>query len=199
MSDLKRDLLEKMLQDNQGILQTAEVVAAGISKEYFYQYAKAFGLEKIAHGIYMSSEAWRDEMYLLQLQFSKAIFSYETALYLHDLSEMEPMPLSVTVAAGYNPAGLKKQGIKVYKVKQDWYELGVCRKESPGGHLVRLYDMERTICDLIRRRSEIEVSVFKYALNQYSRQKNKNLDRLGIYAQAMRMEKQVRNYMEVLL
>ena len=188
-----------MLQDNQGILQTAEVIAAGISKEYFYQYAKVSGLEKIAHGIYMSPEAWRDEMYLLQLQFSKAIFSYETALYLHDLSEMEPMPLSVTVAAGYNPAGLVKQGVRVYKVKQDWYELGVCRKESPSGHLVRLYDMERTICDLIRRRSEIEVSVFKYALNQYSKQKNKNLDRLGIYAQAMRLEKQVRNYMEVLL
>lgn len=188
-----------MLQDNHGVLRTADVIAAGISKEYFYQFAKTSGMEKIAHGIYTSAESWPDEMYLLQLQFSKAIFSYETSLYLHDLSEMEPMPLSVTVIAGYNPAGLVKRGIKVYKVKSEWYELGVCQKESPGGHLLRLYDMERTICDMIRRRSEIEVSVFKYALNEYSKRKDKNLNRLGTYAQAMRMEKQVRNYMEVLL
>lgn len=199
MNDLKRELLQKMLQDNHGVLRTADVIAAGISKEYFYQFAKASGMEKIAHGIYTSAESWPDEMYLLQLQFSKAIFSYETALYLHDLSEMEPMPLSVTVAAGYNPAGLVKRGIKVYKVKPEWYELGICQKESPGGHLLRLYDMERTICDIIRRRSETEVSVFKYALNEYSKRKDKNLNRLGTYAQAMRMEKQIRNYMEVLL
>lgn len=196
---MKRDLLEKMLLDNHGILRTADVIAAGISKEYFYQYAKAYGLEKIAHGIYASADAWLDEMYLLQLQFSKVIFSYETALYLHDLSEMEPVPLSVTVAAGYNPAGLIKRGIKVYKVKPEWYELGVCKKKSSVGHLLRVYDMERTVCDIIRRRSETEVSVFKYALNQYSRHKDKDLNRLGAYAQAMRLEKQVRNYMEVLL
>lgn len=199
MSGLKRDMLEKMLLHNNGVLRTAEVTAAGISKEYFYQFVKAFGLEKIAHGIYASAEAWLDEMYLLQLQFSKAIYSCETALYLHDLSEMEPVPLSVTVAAGYNPAGLVKRGIRVYKVKPEWYELGICQKESPGGHLLRLYDMERTICDIIRRRSETEVSVFKYALTQYSKRKDKDLNRLGTYAQAMRLEKKIRNYMEVLL
>lgn len=196
---MKRDMLEKMLLDNHGILRTADIIAAGISKEYFYQYVKTYGLEKIAHGIYASTEAWLDEMYLLQLQFSKAIFSYETALYLHDLSEMEPMPISVTVAAGYNSTGLSNRGVRVYKIKSEWYELGVCQKESPGGHLLRLYDMERTICDIIRRRSETEVSVFKYALNQYSKRKDKDLNRLGAYAQAMRLEKKIRNYMEVLL
>ena len=199
MSDLKSILLEKKLLDNHGILRTADAIAAGVSKEYFYQFVKSFGLEKIAHGIYVSSDAWLDELYLLQLQFTKAIFSYETALYLHDLSEMEPMPISVTVAAGYNPEGLLKQGIRVHKVKPEWYDLGVCRKESPGGHLLRLYDMERTICDIIRRRSEIEVSVFKYALTQYSLRKDKDLNRLGAYAQTMRLEKQIRHYMEVLL
>ena len=64
---------------------------------------------------------------------------------------------------------------------------------------MRLYDMERTICDIIRRRSETEVSVFKYALTQYSKRKDKDLNRLGTYAQAMRLEKKIRNYMEVLL
>ena len=49
-----------MLLDYQGILRTADVVAGGISKEYFYQYAKTAGLERVAHGIYMSTDAWPD-------------------------------------------------------------------------------------------------------------------------------------------
>ena len=40
--------------------------------------------------IYLSPTAWADEMYLLQAQIPKAVYSHETALYLHDLAEMEP-------------------------------------------------------------------------------------------------------------
>ena len=96
---LKSKLIEQLLVENNGILKTADVMAAGVSKEYFYQYAKRKGLEKAAHGIYVSPDAWPDEMYLLQAQFPKAIYSHEAALYLHDLAEKEPMPLSVNFPA----------------------------------------------------------------------------------------------------
>ena len=50
---LKQETIEKLLTENNGILKTADVVAAGISKETFYKYVKAAGLEKAAHGIYL--------------------------------------------------------------------------------------------------------------------------------------------------
>ena len=76
---LKSKLIEQLLVENNGILKTADVMAAGVSKEYFYQYAKRKGLEKAAHGIYVSPDAWPDEMYLLQAQFPKAIYSADAA------------------------------------------------------------------------------------------------------------------------
>ena len=72
---MKKNMIEKLLAENNGILKTADVVAAGISKETFYKYAKSAGLEKAAHGIYLSPSAWADEMYLLQAQIPKAIYS----------------------------------------------------------------------------------------------------------------------------
>lgn len=98
-----------MLLENNGVLKTSDVLAAGISKDIFYKYAKETGLEKAAHGIYVSPDVLADGMYLLQAQFPKAVFSHEAALYLHDLAEKEPLPFSVTVAASYNSGGLVKK------------------------------------------------------------------------------------------
>ncbi|MDO4553324.1 MAG: abortive phage infection protein [Bacillota bacterium] len=192
-------MIEKMLEENNGILKTADVIAAGISKEYFYQYVKKAGLEKAAHGVYVSPNILTDEMYLLQAQFPKAIYSHEAALYLHDLAEKEPMPFTVTVAASYNSGGLTKRGVKVYYVKKEWYSVGLCEMPSHGGHTVRVYDMERTICDIIRKRSEMDIAVFTYAVQQYARRKKKNIPTLMKYAGTMRIERQAREIMGVLL
>ena len=187
-----------MLAENHGILKTADVIAAGVSKDFFYEYVKKSGLEKVAHGIYISSDAWPDEMYLLQAQIPKAIYSHETALYLYNLAEKEPMPLTVTVAAKYNNPMLTEKGIRVVYVKKEWYEIGVCEITSLGGHQIAVYDMERTICDIIRRQSEMDVAVFNHALVEYMKRKDKKLSRLMAYAAKMRLEKKIRETMGVL-
>ncbi len=196
--NLKREMIERMLAENNGVLKTSEVVAAGISKEYFYQYAKKAGLEKIAHGLYVSPDVWPDEMYLLQTQIPQVVYSHETALYLHGLAEKEPIPLTVTVDAKYNSQMLVKKGVRVIYVKKEWHELGLCDMTSPGGYQVVTYDMERTICDIIRKRSEMDASVFNYTLIEYMRRKDKNLSRLMAYAEKMRLEKRIRETMGVL-
>ncbi len=55
------------------------------------KYVKSAGLEKAAHGIYISSGCLTNEMYLLQAQFPKAVYSHEAALYLHNFAEKEPL------------------------------------------------------------------------------------------------------------
>lgn len=192
-------MIEKMLEENNGILKTADVIAAGISKEYFYQYAKKTGLERAAHGVYISPNAWPDEMYLLQAQFPKAVFSHETALYLHDLAEKEPMPLTVTVAAKYNNPSLMARSITIVYVKKEWYEMGISEAVTPGGHTVTVYDVERTICDIIRKRSDMDIAVFTYAVQQYARRKKKDIPTLMKYAGTMHIERQAREIMGVLL
>lgn len=195
---MKQNAIEKLLAENNGILKTADIVAAGISKETFYKYVKDKGLERAAHGIYLSPAAWADELYLLQAQIPKAVYSHETALYLHDLAEMEPTPLVVTVPAKYNSPALAEKGVKVVYVKKEWHTLGVCQMPSPTGHSIAVYDMERTICDIIRKRSDMDIAVFNYALTKYMKRKDKDLNRLMEYAKAMRLEKKIREIMGVL-
>lgn len=191
--------LDHMLADQDGMLRTAQAVAAGISKPIFYQFVQARGLEQAAHGIYLSKDAWVDAMHLLHLRFSQAVFSHETALFFHDLTDREPLAYSVTVKTGYNPTRLKDEGVQVFTIKAELHEVGLTTAQTPFGHTVPVYDMERTICDLLRSRSHIEMQTFQGALKTYARRKDKDLRTLMRYAGLFRVEKILRQYLEVLL
>lgn len=195
----RSEQLDFLLKEHNGMLQTAQVTAAGIPKPIFYDYVKEKNLKKAAHGIYVSEDAWIDAMFLLHLRCGQAVFSHETALFFHDLTDREPSPYSVTVKRGYSPSRLKTDGISVYTIKPELYEIGITSARTPFGHIVPVYDMERTICDLVRSRNNIEMQSFQGALKQYVRHKDKNLRTLMNYAGMFRVEKILRQYLEVLL
>ena len=108
--------LDQLLETQDGMLRTAQVVSAGISKPVFYDYVHSRELERVAHGIYLSKDAWVDAMYLLHLRCPQAVFSHETALFFHDLTDREPLAYSVTVKTGYNPTRLKDEGVQVFTI-----------------------------------------------------------------------------------
>ena len=161
--------------------------------------AKERGLEQAAHGVYVSPDTWTDAMYILHIRCSQAVFSHETALFFHDLTDREPLKYTITVRTGYNPSRLQDDGFQVYTVKKDLHEKGITTMQTPFGHSVPVYDMERTICDLLRSRKNIEMQVFQDALKQYARRKDKNIRTLMKYASMFHVEKILRPYLEGLL
>ena len=191
--------LDEILDNNEGQLTFSEASAAGIPKDAFYRYVKEEGLTKHGRGLYLSEDALPDEFALLQVRFPKVIFSYDTALFLHEMSEREPIPLSVSVDSGYNSPTLRDQGVHIHYVKPKWYGLGICDVKTPDGNIVKAYDKERTICDLIRKKDSVDVTEFNYALKIYAASKDKNLARLSEYARTMNMESRVWDAMGVLL
>lgn len=193
------EILNKLLQENNGYLKTSDAVAAGVSRTVLGDFVRKYGLERVAHGLYMSQDAWEDELYVIQVRYPEAVFSHETALYLLNLANREPSPFSVTLKTGTSSAVLSKQGIKVYKVKEELFGEDIVEVRSPSGHTVRAYNVERTICDLFRSRRNIEIQDLQEGIKAYIRQREKNIPLLMRYAKAFSVEKIVRQYLEVLL
>ncbi|MBS3873681.1 MAG: type IV toxin-antitoxin system AbiEi family antitoxin domain-containing protein [Dethiobacter sp.] len=188
-----------MLEQNNGFLKSCEAVAAGISRPYFREYVRRRGLKRVAHGLYMSQDTWEDGMYVIQTRYPQAVFSHETALYLLNLAEREPFRYSITLKAGTNASGLTSQGVKVYKIRESLFYEGIAEAKSPAGQALRVYNPERTICDLIRSRRQIEIQDIQSAFREYVQRKNKNIPLLMRYANALSVEKTVRQYLQVLL
>ena len=191
--------LDSISNKSGGVLRTADALMAGVSKPVLAEFVEARGYERVSHGIYLAPDTWKDSMYILELRCPQVVFSHETALFLHDLTDREPTQYSVTVKTGYNPSRLKADGVKVYTVKKELYELGITTGNTPFGHSVAVYDLERTVCDVVRSKSSIEAQSFQNALKLYARRSDKNLSRLMEYAKALRVERRLRQYLEVLL
>lgn len=195
----KFDELDQLVEKGNGYLVTADVVESGISKPTLAQYVKQKEMERVAHGIYLSKDAWPDSFYQLYLRSRRIVFSFDSALYLHGMTDREPFRITVTTPAGYNDTHLKKEGIKVVHAIPEWYDLGRTTIKTNYGNEVPVYDRERCICDIIRNKSEIEIQTFQTAMKEYMYGKGKNLMNLMKYAEAFGIQDRVRLYTEVML
>jgi hypothetical protein len=87
----------------------------------------------------------------------------------------------------------------VYYIKPDLHLLGLTTIKSPHENDIRTYDLERTACDVVRSRNQMDVQFINEALKRYVTRKNKNIDLLYRYAEQFRIQKIIRAYIEVLL
>jgi len=194
-----KDKLEELVTERSGLILTKEVEEAGIPRHYLTVLTKEKKLKRISHGVYLAPDAFDDEMYRLQAKNQRIIFSHETSLYLHDLTDQDPLEWSVTVPFGYNASHLKEEGVKVYTVKKSLHQMGVTELKTVYGRPIKAYNKERTICDIIRNRSNTDITVLNDAIKRYLNFKDRNIPLLLRYAEELRVQNIARKYLEILL
>lgn len=196
--NLSRKILEMAMRNN-GIVTASMVTEAGISRGMLKYLVDKGKLEKSARGIYTLPEAWGDEFVNLQGRFKRGIFSLETALFLWDLTDRTPVKFHMTFPGTYNLSGPKSEGIICNSSKEPFYSMGVSEAVTPGGNAVAVYNEERTLCDVLRPKNHVDVSIVTDAYKRYSVQEKKNIPLLSEYAKRLRVEQKLRSYLEVFL
>lgn len=192
--------LEHIARENNGIITTAQVEKAGISRTALKRYVEEQQLVRVCKGLYVLENGMADEYVLLQTRSGKALFSYGTALYLWGLSDRVPHILDLTVPQGTNVTRIKQDNpqVRFHYAHPALFELGKTETLSPQGGMVRLYDKERCLCDLIRDKKEMDMQLYTQALKDYFRT-GANSRKLLKYGKQFGIEEQIRTYMEVLL
>jgi predicted transcriptional regulator of viral defense system len=189
--------IHELIKNNKGFVTAAQVTDAGIPRRYLSEMVESGIIYKVERGIYALPETWEDELFFLQYRFSKGVFSHETALYLHGMTDRTPIRYTMTFPFGYNTVAVRKQGI-IAKVS-DSYELGITEVLSPCQNALKVYDIERTLCDIIKSRHKGDIQVINQAMKTYAASKNKDVAKLISYAEKLRVKPKILNYMEVLL
>ena len=195
----KTEKLSDLVELRNGYLSATEAQGLGISRTYIQEYISANGFERVARGLYKSPDVWTDYLYIIALKNERAVYSFDTALMLNGLTEREPSDIFVTVSRSYNASHLRSTGIIVNYVRDEWIDLGRTVAKTTYGNEVSVYDMERTICDILRVKDKKDPQMFVYAIKEYAKSANKNLPRLMKYAKVLGVEAELRRYMEVLL
>ena len=181
-----------------GVITTHRITENGISRAALSELVDSGTLIRCARGIYMFADEWEDEFFILQQRYAKGIYSHATALYLHGYSERVPLKFHMTFPTNYNSQSLKNENVIVTRVKSENYMLGVSEVTSTEGNKVKAYDLERSLCDVVRGSGD-DIQTIQYAMKKYAASREKDINKLMRYARQLRVEPKVRRYMEVLL
>lgn len=192
--------LKEYIQENL-VITNKEAEELGYTRHNLSELTKSGQLERLKPGLYQLKGKVIDDFVLISSNSNRIIFSHQTALYLHDLSDRTPNVFHISVPQGYNASHIKKRykDLQVHYVKKDLYKLGKTEIKSPQGNIIPIYDTERTICDIIIDRERIDKQIFTDAMKRYFKLSNKNPRRLIKYSRLFKIEDEIRKYMEVLL
>lgn len=188
----------ELMKNNNGILKTKDLYNNQINTIILTRLVRKGLIERVAKGLYIDSSKMEDSYYIFQYKCPKAIFSHETALYFHDLTDRTPIEFMVTVPSKYNSRYLKNSEYKFSYIKEELYEIGIEKVVTPYNNEVYCYDIERTICDIIRDKNKIEKYQFIDALKRYSKLKVKDTSKLYKYAEKFNIKSEVKKYIEIL-
>ncbi len=194
-----REKIEELLETSKdGTITAGEVTKAGLHRSVLQELVKRGEIYRFGRGLYVQSNAWEDDFYLLQRKYGRGIYSHDTALYLLGYSDRAPAKYTMTFPKGYNAPSLKKENLNIKRVIPENYEFGIIKIESPSGNPIHVYNLERTLCDILRG-SGSDIQIVGEAMRRYALSKDKNIHRLIEYADKLCVKPKVLRYMEVLL
>lgn len=194
----KEKIKELLESSPDGTITAKQVTAAGLHRSILQELVENGDLYRFARGLYVRTSVWEDDFYLLQRKYGRGIYSHDTALYLLGYSDRTPVQYTMTFPKGYNSPSLKQESITIKRVVPENYSFGIIELPSPCGNPIRVYDLERTLCDILRG-SGSDIQIVGVAMKKYAASKGKDIHRLMQYADQLRVKSKVLHYMEVLL
>ncbi len=193
--DYAKQIKEKMKKTG-GIITSKEIKDANIPTIYLTRMANKGEIIRAERGIYILPDGDYDEFYFFQQRYKIAVFSYVSALHLQKFTDIIPQEIEITVYKGYNPHRITGN-VRIHYVTKEIYNLGVTECETVFGNTVKVYDLERTICDLVKNRNKIETELFAKTINKYVRYRKKNLNKLYAYSKKMKVYEKIKEILEV--
>lgn len=190
-----KEKIIEFLKHNNGYITTADFLNLNISKPLIQNYLDEGIIEKVSHGLYMDSKLFEDEYYILQKKYPSAIFSHNTALHILNLTNRAPLEIDITVPREKNVRG----NYSVHRVSENYYNVGIIERKSPYGNLVKVYNAERCICDMLRSEGEFDLELQNRVLFYYFKSNDKDIDRLLEYAKIFNIYEKVNTIVEVMM
>lgn len=190
------EILKKFIEKNNGILLSSDLKKLNIHKQYIKLLCDKDFIERKEKGVYVKKGKNINDFFLLQQRYKTGIFSHNTALYFYHLTDRTPLKYDLTFQ---NNIRIQDDIIAPHYIKSDKYKVGLTELKLQDGTIINIYDLERTIIDILRDRNKIDLQIFNTAMKEYMKRKDKNLVKLSKYAKIFKQENILKKYLEVLL
>lgn len=192
---IKEKQILQLAKKNDGIITTKEINENNIPRIYLTKLVKEKKLFRRERGVYATTITDIDPYYTMQVQSNKIIFSHFTSLniqgFYHNIDKQD----QISVPQGYNAK--KFNNYKVFYDNEEHYGLGLI-EVTYKGQILKIYDIERAVCDIIRDRHRFDELEYYRFINYYFSIEHLNYKKLLEYSTSLKISDLVHHYLAIL-
>jgi predicted transcriptional regulator of viral defense system len=186
---------QKIIQEFEkhgGILKTSELNELGLSSRQIKKLLQEGEISKIKYGYYELADEVNSEEAMIARLFPKAVIFLESALLHYNYTDRIPTAWQIAVdrdseKSQYN---IDYPLVEPFYQESKYLSIGVTTFEVNGVE-VRIFDRDRTMCDIMRYEKKLEKEVFTNAVMRYNKDPQRNIRRLFEYAEMFNITKKV--------
>jgi len=198
-NDNKKKILIDLIKRNKGYIVSKELKELNIHRYHLTQLEKEGRIERIKRGMYKdTSNVTEHEFIEVSKLVPNGVLCLETAIDYHNLSTNIPFEYKVAIPLKSKVVIPDYPPIKLLYFTKSNYELGII-KIRIAGFDVKIYDIEKTVCDVTRYRKKLGIDLFSEVLKEYLKRKDKNLSKLLNYAKQTKTFKILNEFIEVMI
>jgi len=195
------DAIIKLFIKNKGYARMKDMKASGFQTRDIRNLLKADRIVKVKPGVYRLADTQLGEssgLVEVCLAMPKAVICLSSALAFHELTSFVPTAITYAIPRSDKPVKLAHPPTEPYFFSEAQYKTGAEHRETKFGG-IRLYGMEKTICDCFRFRNKLGEDLAIEGLKEYLRRRGRDLNKLMKLAEVCRVEGIVSQYVKAIV
>ncbi len=188
-------IVNEEFKKNGGILRTSELNNLGFSSRQINRLIESGKIKRIKHGYYeLENQIYPEEVVISRL-FPKTVIFLESALMIYGYTDRIPSALQIAV----DRDSQKKQYnidyplVEIFYMEPRLLKIGVDVLQIEGVD-VKVFNRDRTICDVLRYENRLEREVFTNAIQRYVKDPKIDVKRLLKYSKIFNIKNKVQTY-----
>ena len=201
MKNKIKEKIKEVFYVNNGYIRTKDISSKDVNRRYLRDLINEGVIEKIKQGLYRWKDAKFDveeEMINVSKIIQHGVICLVSALAYYELTSYTPGEYTIAVRRNYNIKLPEYPPIKLYYFSEKYYMDGV-EKIDINGNIIKIYNIEKTICDCLRYGNKISKDIIVESIKEYVKRRDKNISKLMNYAAKAKVKDVVQKYMEVLM
>lgn len=189
--------LEQILRENSGFLRAKDLTSRS-QWNYLHQQLEQGAMVKLKRGLYRENDLRIPQKADMARMFPTGVFCLFTAWNYYALSTVNPWAFHIAV--GYKEKIVKPHYPPAffYYWKEQSHDLGVVHIIEEG-HEIKIYDLEKSVCDAVRCRNKVGMDTTVEVLQNYVKRPDRDLDKLAKYARQLHIGNVINNMITILL
>lgn len=195
------EVFRKIFSNYDYIMTTAQLNAEKLYYRDIQRMLEEGLIEKVKRGYYhWIEDNGKSEVVIINSLFPDAVLCMETALFYYGYGDRNPAEWNIAIDknASRQRTKIDYPFVKAYRVEPDLLSVGETKGEIDFIE-VRIYDRDRTICDVLRNMNKMDKEIFNKAIQNYVKDPKKNIPNLMEYAKVLRVQKRVKDLIGVWL